>query len=177
MDSRLEKKFDRIELAKHFEAFARQIREGTFTSDNISWTVPDEIATKIRYREKKGRFEARVRLRWSTLEDYDNATKKEVDHWKGSLKAVKKQMGAAYREMLQAVRNNTLPTPADLDALIDSSQTFSRLADPDLEEAMKEYLDHLENLKQAVADRQLKLVQHEVRDLGHRMKNCHREFR
>lgn len=177
MDNRLEKKFDRIELAKHFEALARQIREGIFTSDNTSWAIPDEIAAKIRYREKRGRFEAKVKLRWSTLEDYDNVSKKEVDHWKDSLKAVKKQMGSAYRKVTQAARNNTLPEPADLEELFNSSQTFSSLADPDLEEALKEYLDHLENLKQAVAARQLNIVQHEVRDLGNRMRNCHREFR
>ena len=174
---RLEKKFDRIELANHFEELAHQIREGSFISGDNSWTIPDEIAAKIRYREKKGRFEAKVKLRWSTLENYDNLGKKEVDHYKDSLKTVKNRMRSAYRKITQDARSNQLPKSADIDELFNSFQIFSGLVDSDLEEAVKEYLDHLENLKQAVVTRQLNIVQHEVRDLGYRMRNCHREFK
>ena len=49
--------------------------------------------------------------------------------------------------------------------------------DPEWQEAMIEYQDHLENLKRAVENKQLEVVHHEIRDLRARMKSCHRDFK
>ena len=56
MKDYIEKKLTRNELANHFEELARRIREGRFLSGNRAWSVPHQIDTKIRFKEKKGRF-------------------------------------------------------------------------------------------------------------------------
>ena len=50
-------------------------------------------------------------------------------------------------------------------------------AEPEWQEAMHEYLDHLENLKRAVQRQQRDDVEHELRDLRTRWVACHREFK
>jgi XXXCH domain-containing protein len=177
MDDRIEKRLGRNELAEHFERLARQIREGAFSSGPDAWSIPDEIDAKIRYREKKGRFEARMRLRWSTLEDYDTDARKAVDDWKDSFKAVKKRMNISFKKVVRAVKEKALPGSADFEEFIESAEAFIGFYDPDLDENQQEFQDHLENLKQAVSDGRTSVVEHEVRDLRNCMKKCHQEFR
>ena len=40
-----------------------------------------------------------------------------------------------------------------------------------------EYMDHLENLRRAVENKEREAMLHEIRDLGHRMEECHRAFK
>ena len=51
------------------------------------------------------------------------------------------------------------------------------MAESDWEGATQEFLDHLENLQRGVAAGNIEVVQHEIRDLRHRMGECHREFK
>jgi len=51
------------------------------------------------------------------------------------------------------------------------------LAEPDWQEAMDEYMDHLANLKRAIQRQQLDDAAHELRDLKTRWANCHRDFK
>jgi XXXCH domain-containing protein len=177
MEERIEKKLSRKELAKHFEELARRIREGRFSSGNRAWSVPDEIDTKIRFKEKKGRFEAKLKLRWSTLIDYDPGARKEMDDLQNSIKSIKKRMSAAYKNMSRSLKAHQFPEERDVEVLIESSQAFFRIADSDMEDAMKEFMDHLVNLKQASASRIMSVIEHEFRDIGRRMGHCHREFK
>ena len=91
MEDFIEKKLSREELAIHLEELARRIREGRFSSKNKKWSVPDQIDTRIRFKEKKGRFEAKLKFRWSTLKDYDLDARKAVDDWQDSIKNIKKK--------------------------------------------------------------------------------------
>lgn len=177
MEERIEKKLSRKELAKHFEELARRIREGRFSSGHKAWSVPDRIDTKIRFKEKKGRFEAKLKFRWSTLMDYDPAAQKAVDDWQDSMKSVKKRMSGAYKNISITMKNRQLPEEKDIESLIESSQAFFKIADSDMENAMKEFMDHLDNLKHAKASGLIHMVEHEVRDIGNRMRICHREFK
>jgi XXXCH domain-containing protein len=172
-----EKKLNRKEMAKQFEELARRIREGRFSAGNRVWSVPDEIDTNIRFKEKKGRFEAKLKFRWSTLKDYDQDSRKALDDWRDSIKSIKKRMLGAYKNISRALKDHQFPEQEDLEALTDSSQAFFRIADSEMKDAMKEFTDHLENLKQAKASGLLNVVEHEVRDIGNRMRNCHREFK
>ena len=177
MEEYMEKTLSRNELAKHFEEFARRIREGRFSSGKRAWSVAGKIDTKIRLKEKKGRFEAKLRFRWSTLKDYDSDARKAVDDWQDSIKSIKKRMSGAYKNISRTLKNHKFPEEKDIEALVESSQAFLRIVDSDMEDAMKEYMDHLENLKLAKASGLLRVVEHEVRDIGSRMRNCHKEFK
>ena len=54
---------------------------------------------------------------------------------------------------------------------------MSDLAEPEWQDAINEYMDHLENLKRAVEKQQLEVVAHELRDLKSRWIACHRDFK
>jgi XXXCH domain-containing protein len=172
-----EKKLSRKELAKQLDELAQRIRDGSFSSEKRAWSVPDEIDTKFRFKEKKGRFEAKLKFRWSTLKDYDPDARKELDDWQDSIKSIKKRMSMAYKNISRTVKDLQMPEQTDLEALMESSQAFFKIADSDMEDDMKEFMDHLENLNQAKASGLLNVVEHEVRDIGNRMRNCHREFK
>ena len=86
-------------------------------------------------------------------------------------------MAVEYKTLEKAVAAGGYPDEAVLEEFIAHSNEMSRFADPEWQEAMIEYQDHLENLKRAVADKQLEVVHHEIRDLRARMKACHRDFK
>ena len=50
-------------------------------------------------------------------------------------------------------------------------------AESEWQEAMNEYMDHLEILKLAVEKKQFKVIEHELRDLRTRWISCHRDFK
>jgi XXXCH domain-containing protein len=172
-----EKKLSKEEIAKQLEELAHSIRKGHFSSGNTALSIPDEIDAKIRLKEKKGRFEAKLKLRWSTLKDYDQSARKELDDWHDSKKSIKKRMMSAYKNILRTVKDQQFPERTDIEQLMESSQAFFEIADSEMEDAMKEFMGHLENLKQARASELLNVVQHEITDIGYRMRNCHREFK
>ena len=177
MAKKIEKEITRLELAEALESFARDVRSGLVSTDTGEWHVPENISAKFRLKEKKGRFEAKIRWRWSTIGDYTPEAKNDFDRWQTSLKSSKKQMTVAWKKIEKAVRDGAMPEAQAITDLIDSSKAFHRFAEPEWEEAMQEFLDHLENLERAVENKQIDVVAHEVRDLRAGMKACHRAFK
>lgn len=86
-------------------------------------------------------------------------------------------MAAEYRLLEQAVAGDSYPDKAILEEFISHSREMARFADPAWQEAMIQYQDQLENLKQALENKQLEVLDHEIRDLRARMKACHRDFK
>ena len=164
-------------LAEALETLASQLRDGTLEVGSRHWSVPDTIEANIRFKEKKGRIDIKIRSRWSTLTDYDEASRQEVQSWKESFKTAKKRLAQTFKTVKKSIADGQFPDDAVMEALIADSKAFGEFADEDWKPAMEEYLDHLENLQHAVQTKQLETAAHEVRDLQHRMKACHQEFK
>ena len=177
MKNKIEKAFKRLELADYLEKIAGELRKGTLETEGRQWSIPESIDAKIKHKEKKGRIETKLKWRWSTLSDYDPVDREEVTRWQDSFKTLKKQMATEYKLLEKAVAGGGYPGEAILEEFITHSNEMARFADPEWQEAMIEYQDHLENLKRAVANKQLEVVHHEIRDLRARMKACHRDFK
>ena len=177
MKSKIEKQFNRLELADYLEQIAGELRSGTISTEGRQWSIPEIIEAKIKHKEKKGRIETKLKWRWSTLDDYEPAAREEVARWQDSFKSLKKRMARQYKMLEKAVAGGGYPDEAVLEEFISDSNEMARFADPEWQEAMIEYQDHLENLKRAVANKQLEVVHHEIRDLRARMKSCHRDFK
>ena len=80
--------------------------------------------------------------------------------------------------MLQrAVRDGNIPTAETLAEFAKDSERMAEFTEPEWQEAMHEYMDHLANLKRAAADNQLEVIAHELRDLAARWAACHRDFK
>ena len=177
MKSKIKKEFNRLELADHLEKIARQLRSGTFDAEGRQWSVPETLEAGIKHKEKKGRIETKLKWRWSTLADYEPSAREEVTRWQESFKTIKKRLAKEFKVLQSEVQNGSLPNEEALSAFIKDSERMADFADPEWQEAMNEYLDHLENLKRAVERQQLDVVEHELRDLRTRWVACHREFK
>lgn len=177
MKSKIEKEFNRIELADYLEKIARQLRSGTFEAEGSRWSVPEAFEARIKHKEKKGRIETKLKWRWSTLADYEPSDREEVTRWQESFKSIKKRLAKEFKALQIDVLNGNVPNEEALAAFVKDSERMAEFADPEWQEAMHEYMDHLENLKRAVNKRQLEDVRHELRDLRTRWISCHRDFK
>jgi len=172
-----ENKINRLELAEQLEKIAGQLRSGTFEVRGRRWTIPDALRAEIRHKEKKGRIETKLKWRWSNLAEYTPSDREAVARWQESFKTVKKRLAKEFKALQSAVKQGDLPHEKDLAEFVNDSKRMADFAEPEWQEAMNEYLDHLANLQRAVDAGQIEVVAHELRDLGARWKACHREFK
>ena len=167
----------RLELADYLTNLGEQLRQGAFSAQGRTWTVPDNLNVRMEFKEKKGHLGAKLSWSWSTLGDYDRAAREEISRGQDSLKTLKKRLGAAFKALQQAISQGAFPEARILEDFVATSRTFAAMAEPDWANAMQEYLDHLANLEHAVANRQQEVMLHELRDLQNCMATCHREFK
>jgi XXXCH domain-containing protein len=177
MKSKVEKEFNRMELADYLEKIAQQLRSGKFEAEGRQWSVPETFEARIKHKEKKGRIETKLKWRWSTLADYDPSAREEVARWQESFKTIKKRLAKEFKALQNDVQSGNLPNAETLTHFVNDSERMADFAEPEWQEAMHEYLDHLDNLKRAVQRQQLDDVEHELRDLRTRWAACHRDFK
>jgi XXXCH domain-containing protein len=168
---------NRLELADYLQSLSDQLRKGSLEFGDRQWTVPEEIWNEIKLKEKKGYIKAKISLSWPTEQDYDQNAKKELAEWKESMKEVKKRLTGSYKEVLRAAEQGQFPDQSTMNGFTKSSQDLGKLADPEWQEAMQIYLDHLANLQRAVENQDREALLHELRDLKTRMIDCHRDFK
>jgi XXXCH domain-containing protein len=177
MKKKIEKEITPDEMAANLERIADQLRDGEIEVEGRRWSVPGMLDAKIKHEEKKGRFTSKIKIRWSSLADYDAAAKDDVIQWETSFKSLKKRMGGQFKTMQKDVDSGRYPANKTLVDFVRDSLEMARTADPEWQDLMTEYLDHLENLQRAVENQQMEVVRHELRDLRNRMKQCHREYK
>jgi XXXCH domain-containing protein len=177
MGEKDEQTLSRLELADYLHNLSEELRRGALSAQGRHWTVPEDLDVRMQFKEKQGRLVAKLSWSWSTLKDYDRASRDEVSRWQDDLKTVKKRMGAGFKALQQVVSQGAWPDDRTLRDFVESSRAFEAMAEPDWQGPMQEYLDHLANLQHAVANRQQEVVLHELRDLQNCMSSCHREFK
>jgi len=177
MAYRTDKELGRRELADYLETLVKELRRGKLRAHNRDWTIPDTLKARIQFQEKKGRFTTKIKWGWVTLDDYDKAGREEIARWQRSLKTVKKKLGTSFGKLKRIAQQGGFPGDKTMAEFAELSRAFSGVAEPEWQEAMEEYMDHVENFQRAVKDRHLEAMLHELRDLGSRMKACHREFK
>jgi len=177
MADKIEKKFSRNEFADYLTSVAEQLRAGKLSSEKGIWTVPEKFGAKVQLKEKKGRIELKLNCRWSTLGDYTPQDRDQLNDRHESMKTVKKRMGASFKGVAKAAELGAFPEKKSVEEFVATSRLFAESADPEMSDAMGEYMDHLENFIRAVEEQQLELMLHEIRDLQYRMRACHKEFK
>jgi len=172
-----EKELNRLELAEHLEKIAAQLRSGAFELDGRHWTIPEAFTAEIKHKEKKGRIQTKLKWRWSTLADYDPSSREAVSRWQESFKTIKNRLAKEFKALKNAVRDGRIPSEEDLAEFVKDSEKMAEFAEPEWQDAMNEYMDHLANLQRAASAGQLEVVEHELRDLAARWAACHRDFK
>ena len=177
MKHKIKQEMPRQELADYLEQLATALRQGNFATAEHHWSIPDKLQAKISHKEKKGRIDTKIKWHWSTLEQYEEAARKEVIAWKDSWKTVKKRLARSFKIIQKTAAAGKIPDTDTLAQFVSQSREMAKFAEPEWQAAMDEYIDHLGTLKQAVAQNQYEIVQHEIRDLKNRMAQCHRDFK
>jgi amphi-Trp domain-containing protein len=104
MDEKKEKRLSRTNLADYLEDLSRQLRSGMLEAEGRTWTIPNSLDTKIQFKEKKGHIAAKLSWYWSTLCDYDRASREEVTRWKTSFKILKKKLTILFKRLKDVAR-------------------------------------------------------------------------
>lgn len=169
--------FSRLELAEHLEALAKKLRMGKVRLGDQDFFLPEVLTAKIELKEKAGQVKVKLRLAFPVQAAPDAAQAEESARRQMSFKEVKKQLAAAFGELMKAATSATLPQESRVQTYLELSAQFARHADPAWGAEMQEYLDHVENLRLAFQNRQVEMFRHELRDLQNRMKICHRDFK
>ena len=167
----------RLELAGHLEALAQRLRQGE-TAEDVA--LAPGIEASLHLKEKKGRLAAKVSLKWlpPAYAGPDLVPcKDEGLRQLAGFKEVKKRLQASFRELLKLAGQGELPGEDRLQAFLADSREFSRVAEPEWQEDMQVYLEHVHNLELAWKNRELEMVKHELQDLQHQMTACHREHK
>jgi XXXCH domain-containing protein len=167
----------RVELADYLQSLSEQLRRGQLETEGRQWTVPEEVWSEIRLKEKQGYIKAKMSFSWSTEPQYDQAALADLKKYRDSMTEVKKRLTASYKAISQMAKQGKFPDPKTLTEFMESSQAMGKLADPEWQEAMKIYLDHLASLQNAVEKQDFEAMLHELRDLENCKVDCHREFK
>ncbi len=176
MEGKMADTLSRQELADYLENLAQGLRQGQLEVEGNTWTVPEEMETKLSLKEKKGRLSLKLRFRWETLPEYKPEARETVARWQEPFKTLKKRLGGHFKELQQAVQQGKLPDPQTLENFVADAQAMARMAEPEWQEPLQAFLDHLAALQRAVASKDLEATRHEVLDLRVAMVTCHREF-
>jgi XXXCH domain-containing protein len=167
----------RLELANYLQSLSEQLRRGELDCEGRQWMVPEEVWSEIKLKEKRGYIKAKLSFSWSTEQQYDEAAKQDLHKWVGSMKEVKKRLAASFKAVSQVIEQGKFPDQKILAEFIASSQAMGQLADPDWQEAMQIYSDHLTNLQRAVEKQDFQAMINELHDLQNCKVDCHREFK
>jgi len=177
MGKKIERGFLREELADYLEDLAQQLRSCSFEVEGAQRGVPEQLDTKIEIKEKKGCVNAKVRFRWSVLDEYDEKTRAKMLRRQRDFKEVKNQLAEVFSELLNLAQLWVLPAESKVMRFVELSKEFAGFADPDWESEYQEYMGHVDNLYAAVKDRNLDVFERELRDLKVLVKSCHWENR
>ena len=177
MEEKLEKTVSREEMADTLEKLAAQLRSGSAQIDQQVRQVPKNLEMKLHAKEKKGRVRYRIEWHWSSLEDYDEASRGQLLEQRQSFKQIKKNLAITFKQLKQALRETVSPDDTVVQEFMVSTRAFVALAEPEWRQPAEEFMGHLENLLRALESGQRESVLHEMTDLENRMVACHREFR
>ena len=134
------------------------------------------ISSEDPLQRKKGMVEGQVVLALVKSGDYNQADQTAVAQWQDSFKGIKKRLGRSFKTLRRVIENGQLPEASLLSEFIADSKAFAQFAEPEWQDAMAEYLDHMANLQRAFEKGQIDVLAHEIRDIKNRMRQCHQEF-
>jgi XXXCH domain-containing protein len=177
MEIKFEQELPAEELADYLTSLAAQLRRGELQVAGVVQKLSGKAAVDVSIKEKKGRLTAKLHVRFSTLEHYDQPGREAVEQGVEKFKVVKKRLGTSFANLMKAAAQGKLPEETLLKDFLNDCQVFARQADPDWQAEMVIYLDHVKNLEQAFSIGNFEMFQHEMADIKASMARCHSEFK
>ncbi len=177
MGTKVEKRFDRLELADYLADLSQQLRRGRFEAEGRIWTVPAEVDAKIHFKEEEGLLVTKISWHWSALGGYIPESEGTAPREHTSFKDVKTRMRNGFKELQRLIMAGVFPDEKVMRDFVEDSRSFAEFVKPEWQKPLAEYMMHLENLQGAVENRQLEAMQNELQALVNCMIECHREFK
>jgi XXXCH domain-containing protein len=177
MEIKLEREFALEELADNLISLASQLRRGEVQVAGVVQKLSGKAAVAASVKEKKGWLTAKLFVRFSTLEHYDQPRREAVEQGGEKFKVVKKRLGTSWANLKKVAARGELPGENLLKEFLNDCQVFSQHADSDWQAEMAVYLNHVKNLEQAFIVGNYEMFQHELADLNDSMARCHSEFK
>lgn len=167
-----ERRFKRQELADYLADLSRQLQGGKLSAGGHTWLVPEEMDAKIHLKQEDGSMVAKIRISWPATEGAQ-AVRGEPT----GLKAVKGRLSTVFKELQRLIVEGVFPDEQTMRVFANEVHFFARYVKPEWQSALNDFLVHVKNLQQAVANRQLESMQQELDALVDGMIVCHREFK
>ncbi|MCX5893088.1 MAG: GAK system XXXCH domain-containing protein [Deltaproteobacteria bacterium] len=177
MGIKVKKSFSRQELADFLADLSAQVRRGRMQGETRVWTVPEQVEASIHLKEEDGEVLTKIKLRWPMGAGRQAVAEPASPQESRSLKDVKARLSVPFKELQRLIREGIVPDQKTVQDFVEHSRLFAKLAKPEWQELMAEYLAHVEKLQQAVTSGQMEAMQQELQALVDRMIVCHREFK
>ncbi len=177
MGIKVEKRFSRQELADFLADLSQQVQGGQLKGESRVWTVPEQVEGTMHLKEEEGEVVAKIKLRWPTGAGRRPVAKEASPQESVSLKAIKARLNVPFKELQRLIKEGSIPDTKTVQDLVENSRLFAKLAKPEWQGLMAEYLAHVEKLQLAVDRGQREAMRQELQALVDRMLVCHREFK
>ncbi len=140
MEIKFERELSREELADYLTSLASQLRQGELQVAGVVQKLSGKAAVEVPVKEKKGRLTAKLHVRFSTLEHYDQPRREAVEQVVEKFKVVKKRLGTSFANLKKAAAQGKLPEETLLREFLNDCQVFAQHADPEWQAEMDIYL-------------------------------------
>jgi XXXCH domain-containing protein len=185
MGRKVERSFAREELADYLAELSQQLRRGSLEAGGRLWAVPEQVYAKIGFKEEDGAVAVKISWQWSTREARHGDSEKPASppaqtpapSKPASFKEVKVRLAASFKNLQRRLEEGLLPEAQMMQGFVEGSRAMAEFAQSEWRQPMREYLTHLENLQQAVENRQLEVARRALQQLADCMASCHREFK
>jgi XXXCH domain-containing protein len=173
---KVDKSFDRQELADYLEDLSRQLRRGTLDAAGHNWLVPVRLTAKIHFKEEDGYLVTKISWQWPAAGAAAPASEPATPT-PASFKEIKAGLSTAFKELQRALNAGHPPEARTLQDFVDLSRAFAAQAAPAWREPGRAYLGLVEELREAIASGRHDTQQAVLQALTHSMTACHQEFK
>lgn len=175
MGIKMEKRFNRQELADFLINLSKQVQSGRLEGETRAWIIPEQVEASIHLKEEEGEVVTKIKLRWPAGEVYQPSVGEAGKAL--SLKDVKTRLSAPFKELQRLIMAGIIPDTKTVQDFVENSHLFAKFVKPEWQLQMEKYTAHVENLERAVSAGQIEAMQHELEVLVDDMIVCHREFK
>lgn len=169
------KKLDKKGVADLFRGIGDLIEKGELEIQGKRIIVGDATESEIKYKEKKGRAELEIEVKWSIHgeEMMEGKVEGETD-----LKSVKKSLKKSFNSLRADVEEEKLPKAVDASSFIKLSKKFQSLSkNTDFGAGTNAYMNLVESLSGSLGKGDLDALKNDIERLRSAKKSCHKTYR
>ena len=166
----------REELAERLVSLADDLRRGVFNLEGETIPLEEPLRYKWEVKIKGGKlkFELTLNLEKKVSQ---KAPSRSPSFRVSSPKAIKKTMGAHWKSIMRTLKNGLLPTPDEVNALLETFEAYRPFVDKAWEEQWSLCHEKAQALLQAVREGEREKCVSISAEISALEKECHRKYK